>query len=401
MMHRTPPPLVMLLAVAVMITFACRDDAGEPRPLANPNVLVIVIDSLRADHVGGESSVTPNLDRLAAEGARFEYAVSASSQSISSLVTLLTSLPPAQHGVVDEAYALSSDALTLPEVMKERGFATAAFVEGERFASGRGLEQGFETFAWKPLGASRDRADEISKWFRDWNGTGPARPFFAFVHIPLATSAAGAEREAVAAYANRVKEADERARHIIAVLDALAPENDTLVIVTSDRGHDFERPGSLHEPAVQVPLIFRFPSRLDPGRVFPDLARTMDLGPTIMMLARVRRPDAFGFGHPARGIEMRDLTEVLVGVPPDLPFITASHGADGSRSLRQGPYKLIRKAGSAQDDPYDLFNFELDPEERNDLFDAEPRRAAVYVKKLSGWLEICADRPRYAIPYRP
>ncbi|MCP4038522.1 MAG: hypothetical protein GY733_16395 [bacterium] len=135
--------------------------------------------------------------------------------------------------------------------------------------------------------------------------------------------------------------------------------------------------------------------------MFPDLARTMDLGPTIMMLARVRRPDAFGFGHPARGIEMRDLTEVLVGVPPDLPFITASHGADGSRSLRQGPYKLIRKAGSAQGDPYDLFNFELDPEERNDLFEAEPRRTAVYVKKLSGWLGIFTDRPRYAIPYRP
>jgi len=382
-----------ILPTCFLLVSGCSE---ERKPLLHPNVLLVLVDSLRADHVGGEASKTPNLDRLTDEGVFLETAISQSARSLPSIVSLLTSLPPEQHGVVRHDLALSSDAMTLAEVMNERGFATAAFVTGEQFARGRGLEQGFETFTWRHADAGLDPVREIKTWFDGWKAAEPTRPFFVFVQIPLAKA-----METPKSYAKAVRDADARAGRVIDALDALSAENDTLVIVTSDRGHDFEATESLREAGVRIPMLFRFPSRLAAGGMFSDVARTMDIGPTIMMLARVRQPAVFGFVHPAYGLAMRDLTEVLVGIPPDKRIVVGGDAEGRSQSLRLGDHKLIQhrqKQGIERFEFYDLAN---DPAEQTNLFKIESKRAAVYRQKLIAWREICADRPSYATAFRP
>lgn len=415
-MNRAKIPISRFFAFLCMaLPLGCGD--AEPKPLLHPNVLLVVVDSLRADQLtapGGANETTPHLSRLASQGARFENAYAPSARALPSLVSMLTSLPPAQHGVESEAFGLAEEALTLAEVMRDRGFATAAFFEGGASAPGHGLEQGFEESAWQatPTAAGSDeRLDEIARWFEAWKGAGMQRPFFVLAQLMRPESEPGGSAQGDSLEAERaryqasVKAVDARVGRLVAALDALGAENDTLVIVTSDRGHAFERAAdfeageALREVGVRVPLIVRLASRLGAGTTHPDLTRSMDIGPTIMMLARVRRPEEYGFRHPAYAYEMRDLTEVLIGVPPDKPISITGDVAGKSRSLQVRGHKLIRYLASEGEDRFEFYDLRNDPAETTNLFDSDNRLASNFVRKLELWRDICRSRPRYAVPY--
>ncbi|MDP6979706.1 MAG: sulfatase-like hydrolase/transferase [Myxococcota bacterium] len=376
---------------------SCAESEEIKKP-AHPNVFILVVDSLRADRLGREPAATPALDRLANEGARFETSTLATTDPVASVVTLLTSLPPEQHGVHGSDLALSSEALTIPEVLAERGFATAAFVREDLFSGQRGLGQGFESVERIDAASADDSAyvKPVARWLADWKRDDSARPFFAYVHTALPAAADSAD-----AYDRAVARADARAGELIALVDDLQSLNDTVVVVTSTRSHAFRNADAPSSVELAVPLVFRMASRLAPGAVHADIARTMDLGPTLMMLAKVRRPDAFGFTHSAYGLAMRDLVEILVGVPRDLPVMVTGEGHHGDMMLQWlqlGDYRLVRHTDSGAAERFTFYDIANDPNETEDLIESEAQRGSMFVHKLRAWRSIVEARPDYATP---
>src|SRR5262245_28538592 len=132
-----------LLLVAALLLSAC----GRVAP--PPNVLLITIDTLRADHLGcyGYTRKTsPNIDRLALQGALFERSYTTLPRTTQSIASLMTGRYPKSHGARGLFSTLSPANLTLAEIFKERGYATAAFVSNVFLRPGRGFEQGFDLY---------------------------------------------------------------------------------------------------------------------------------------------------------------------------------------------------------------------------------------------------------------
>lgn len=419
------PSRVLLVTLSAQLAFACdtadRDSRGSP----SPNVLLVVIDSLRADHLksyGYEFETSPTLDRLAREGARFETALAPTSWALPSLVTLLTGLPPEQHRVNRAELALSDGALTLAEVLKDAEFTTAAVVAGSDSEPSRGLTQGFDHYIYVSRNAREEgrTGSEVVSWLAGWDRDGRVNPFFLFVQLPLAANdgaplplddilhdpsdldAAGIDR-VIADYDRRIMYVDSQLGDILQKLDQLDLAQETVVIVTASHGEEFLERGNvghgntLHRESIRVPLIVRFPRLIDAGKHIIQPARLVDIGATIMMLARVRKPKEFGFHHEFHGFTNRDLTEFLVGEWNGQDVLIGGDLFGKSRSIRQGDYKLIQR----WDEQIELFNLRLDPDERQDLSKTETRRSAVYLKKLKAWRQICEERRQYSRAHQP
>jgi arylsulfatase A-like enzyme len=137
----------ILLAALLLVTAAA---CSCSKPDTRPNVLVIIIDTLRADYLGcygADTDVTPNMNRLASEGARFSQCVTAVPVTLPSVSTILTSSYPVYHGVRDNGiFTLDQSLVTMAEVFKDEGYSTAAVVGAYVLTEGTGIEQGFEHY---------------------------------------------------------------------------------------------------------------------------------------------------------------------------------------------------------------------------------------------------------------
>ncbi len=404
-------------ALVAQLGIACDGAETESSPSPHPNILLVVIDSLRADHLksyGYVRETSPTLDRLAREGARFEIAFSPTSWALPSLVTLLTGLPPEQHRVDRADLALSDDALTLTEVLKDADFVTAAFVGGRDSEPSRGLSQGFDRYKFvsqnTPDGG--EVGSEAVSWLTGWNLAGRAKPFFLFVQLPLdasdgallpiaspgpVASDATTLEAAISSYERGIGYADSQLEVILQKLSQLELSRETVVVVTASHGEEFLERGSighgntLHWESVRVPLIVRYPRLIDAGKLIVQPARLMDIGTTLLMLARVREPVEFGFSFRDRNLN-RDLTEFLVGEWNGEDVLIGGDLAGKSQSIQHAGYKLIKRG----DEQIELFDMTLDPDEKHDLSGSEIRRTEVYLKKLRTWRGVCEERPHFA-----
>ncbi len=179
---------VVLTVVVVLFLPGCRPaPVWEEKP---PNVLLVVIDTLRADALGvygGDWGSSPFLDELARESIVFESAFAPAPQTAPSHASLFTSTYPATHGIWNEVHLdaenrvlpkLPGKAVTLAEVLRAAGYQTAAFADGGWVVEMRGLNQGFERFDSKYVGVV-DRVREAMRWLSQRKGD---RPFFLFLH---------------------------------------------------------------------------------------------------------------------------------------------------------------------------------------------------------------------------
>ena len=210
-----------LVVCALAVSSACQPEA--PRP---PNVVVIVLDTLRPDHLGTYGyglPTSPNLDAWAASAAVFENAQSAAPWTAPSLVSLFTSLYPSVHNVTEYGAPgqLNERVTTLAEVLKERGYATAAFTEGGYASARLGLDQGVEHYVdaeahtasdASPLEAKRGRLrrnlDATLRWIDERDGE---RPFFLFLQTYETHTPYCAPQEHVQRFAPEWNEAAEDA----------------------------------------------------------------------------------------------------------------------------------------------------------------------------------------------
>lgn len=282
-----------------LVVFAVAQD--RPRP----NVLLITIDTLRADRVG-RSELTPALNRLAGKGARFARAYAHAPTTLASHASIHTGLLPPSHGVRNNGtFRLAAKHETLAEQLRAAGYRTGAFVGAFVLDSRYGLDQGFDEYDDRYRAARADRPPSSIRFAerRAPDVLGPAlawiqraaEPWFAWVHLfdPHAPWDAPV-RLAPHGYDNEVAYVDASLR---AFLDQLQDEDRldrTLTIVTADHGESLGEHGEpthglfAYDATIAVPLIVAGPG-IAP-RVIPDPAAHVDLAPTVLDVAGIRAP---------------------------------------------------------------------------------------------------------------
>jgi arylsulfatase A-like enzyme len=292
-----------------------------------PSVILVLVDTLRADRLGvygGERDLTPNLDRLAARGTLFENAFSQTNWTLPAIATIMTGLYPSRHGVVEHDKGLRSHEGNMARVFGRNDYLSIGYHDGG-YAEGRfGFADGFDEYR-------RIRHLSDFSHVTEWMGKHRDRPFLLFlhtydVHAPYATvpeefhslfvdpefvddeelarAKPGQIKRELSAeelqyfsdlYDGEIRYADERLGELLAIVERLGMSENTLILVTSDHGEEFgdhggveHGTGNLHGELTQVPLIVAGPG-VAAGKRVQRPVQLADLLPTMA--------DLLGFGE--------------------------------------------------------------------------------------------------------
>ena len=287
---------------AAFLAIACSKPA--PRvPAARPNLLLVTIDTVRADHLGAygyAAAETPNLDRLAREGVRFDQASSAVPLTLPSHATILSGLLPPHHGLRNNGGGrLPEGDATLATRLSAAGYRTAAFVGAFVLDHRFGLNRGFETYddevprdpdAPGALEAERPGSVVVDRALA-WLSQSDSRPFFAWVHhydahAPNDPPEPFRSRHRDALYDGEIASVDFQVGRLLEGIAREGKAASTIVAVAADHGEALGEHGELthgfllYEPTLHVPLILRGP-RLSAGRVVRTPVSLVDLAPTL------------------------------------------------------------------------------------------------------------------------
>ena len=425
--QRARRPFIALAGTlfTVAVVAGCGDGGGRP---TGPNLLLITIDTLRADRLGSyghEAIETPAMDRLAAEGVRFARAVAAAPPTLPSHASILTGASPPRHGVRDNAAGvLPETAVTLAEAFKARDYHTAAFVSAFVLDSRWGLSQGFDAYDGPPVApgeapSSPQEAERIGEvtlqTALDWIGEERGAPWLVWLHLfdPHAPYAAPEPYRSRYAdpYDGEVAYVDALIARLRGRLEELGEWAGTTVVLTSDHGEALREHGEpahgffLYEPTLRVPLIVRTADANETsteaatgtasgpaspgGRVVETPVALIDIYPTIVEL--------FELDAPAQ-VEGRSLAPALRGEPIDaVPIYSETllprlyFGWHELRAITLGTEKFIEAPRR------ELYDLSEDPGEENNLAEAEPERADTLEDELAAWLERSEAAPIGAI----
>jgi arylsulfatase A-like enzyme len=314
----------LLVAAAAGLAPAPLQAGTAPRP----NVLVLTVDTLRADRMsfyGYERPTSPNLDRLMREGAGFTQARTIEPLTGPALVSMFTSLYPHQHGASRNGLRMRDGLDSLPRQLREHGYRTAAFV-GNWTLKDRttGFSAHFDTYEtvlnrkrWFGLVSSESTADDVTaaalEWLDAHRAGSEGQPFLLWVHFvephapyrlhdehlePLGIVRRG-DVEPRDRYDTEVAEVDRAVGVLLAGLRERVDPEQTLIAFTSDHGeslgeHDYWGHGRhLFEPTLRIPMSVSWPGRLSPQTVMAP-ALNIDLAPTVLALLGLRPPASFG-----------------------------------------------------------------------------------------------------------
>ena len=380
-------------------------------------VVLITIDTLRADYVGSygsESSRTPTLDRLAADGTRFATTISPTPMTMPSHTSLMTGLDPTLHGVHSNAkFRLKDGIPTLAEQFQAHGFATAAFISSVVLDRRYGLARGFDVYDDRmgfrhniqgTTGGYAERtADQVVNATLQWLESAPSR-FFLWIHFydphgdydppkgfrpKHQSTTARPEEVGVLEYAKQafpplyaaeIYFADTELGRFLRVLNRSFSDDRTLLVVTSDHGESLGEHGelthtlSVYDATQKVPLLMKGPG-VPSGRVVDAQVRLVDVAPTILSLSglpAIERTTGEDLGPWMRG-EREDGLEAYV----ETLETNLAYGWSPVLGLRTGEYKYLRTVRP------ELYDLETDPHELNDLAASQPAK----LKALDAALE--------------
>ncbi len=428
--------LRIVLVVSIVITLTgCESRTGPP-----PNVVLISVDTLRADHLGTYGygrPTSPVIDGVASEGVLFDQAVANSPWTLPSHGSMLTGLFPRTHGLKGFDARLADGTPTLATLLSDAGYATLGLVNAPNLARRHGFDRGFDQYVMFPpitrgkqtrcVNRQIDRAIE-------WLDGLEAGPFFIFLHnydvhstydpsdeyleqfaSPYDGKFRGGTFELQKVRAGRLEMNSADLRHVVDRYDAGIRELDhdlerlfdylddrgsgetTIVVLTSDHGEEFmEHGGTLHgrtmyEEVLAVPLMLRGPG-IPAGHRVPGLVQLTDVLPTVAELAGVSVPE---------GVE----GESLVGTwsrgesidSRRFAYAEADHRNDEDdilRMVRLGAVKLIHNRVTLQSR---LFDLRRDPREVEDLAEKDPETLRTLDAALRNYmdleLESTADLP--------
>ena len=414
------------IALVASLLAAC----GPGEVVAPPHVIVLSLDTVRADRLGcygAEPSPTPRLDELARRADLHRTCVATAPWTLPSHASMFTGLFPFEHGThgfrvaeyVDNAHPLHPDHLTLAEALGEVGFETAAFVANTVYLATRfGLDQGFQTYEVRRQGAAA-MTDRALAFLDGREAGGPCflfvnymdahRPYGMRPHEELARLPEDAhpakllERlceqvmvrgEAPGELGARVSALYDEGlagldREVGRLLDGLEERgllDGALVIVTSDHGEAFGEHGvvehgkDVYEPLLAVPLIVKRPGQSE-GEVLVDLASLVDVPGLVAAALQGERGDRLR-GHFPRVPGVHPvIAEVHYARPREL-LLYGERFQRERTALREGRHKLI--VGGGRTELYDVL---ADPSEARDLAGTEPERARALEALLEGIIE--------------
>jgi arylsulfatase A-like enzyme len=402
------------IAICATTILGCCLACGDDPPATPPDVLLISIDSLRADHLGCYGyprDTSPTIDRLANEGVRFETAVSTTSWTLPAHAALFTGLFDPAHGTTDIHLRLARGYHTLAEHFRASGWSTVGFFAGPLLHPSFALDQGFEKWvSCMSESASAMDDDDPATFFAanvasHAEVTGPRtveavrsflegqsdQPLFVFVHLwdphydyippapydglfdPEYTGSLDVRNypfnetirsdmdledleHLIALYDGEIRFTDDTLLQLLRLFDQYRPESQRLTIVTADHGEEFFEHGgkghqqTLFEESIRVPLIFHWPEELRAG-VIGGQVSLVDVAPTIVRLAGLDPMPS------AQGI---DLSGTFHGssVPERGLHSLLAVGDAHIEAIRTSRYKLLRSKGLVAhldliDDPYE------------------------------------------------
>jgi arylsulfatase A-like enzyme len=381
----------------------------ERTPTRRPNVLLYVVDALRADALnstGDPMALTPRLDEFVGDAMVFENAYAPSSWTRTSMASLLTGTLPSRHGTESRTDTLANALPTLAELLQGAGYRTGFITTnpnvGSFFGFKRGFEDMLELYSRRTRGFIKaseiiTKSDTVTEQAIQWVDSA-SQPFFLTIltvdpHVPYSAPAAyveavrpesepsGFERIRFL-YRAEVALNDHSFGKLIDHLRETHLLDETIVIFTSDHGEEFgEHQGlqhgkTLYEEVLRIPLIIRYPRsrRVAAGTRVARPVQIVDILPTILELADLDRPGALD------GVSLLDPS------PPESrpSFARLRLGEYQLDSVRHGPWKLIRQVDTGEERMYHL---DRDPAERDPLTAPLPEAARVAREHLVAALE--------------
>lgn len=417
-------PAVFLLAAAL---FSGTVRASEPAAARPPNVILLIVDDLRADRLGaygGPRGLSPRFDALARESSVFENAFAQAGWTLPSVSSIMTGLYPTVHGAfralpgdwpvrlgrgrlrLQPGNSLPPTRLTLAEALRRRGYRTEAVVS---------CPFGDPVFGF---GAGFDRYDHSGGYFPDVNAAVARRladlrdgpPFFLYVHVIDAHVGAGEgeetadlsperRREELARYDVQVSSADAGLGVLLESLRAGGLLDRSVLIVTADHGEEFGEHGrgghgsSPYDTALRVPLFLRRPGGTAARRVAAPV-ESIDLFPTVLDLAGL---------PPEPGVQGASLRPALEGKPFDrtayseiYPHTPPFNDALLAVSARTADWKYVWRPEGGDE----LYRVRDGREETHDVSSAEPERAREFRRRIEEWRAI-QGRAAAALPALP
>jgi arylsulfatase len=358
-----------------------------------PSVVLITLDTLRRDHLslyGYDRPTSPFLDELAAESIVFERAISTSSWTKPSAVSLLTGLLPSEHGVHGKHRKAAAELVFLAEVLREHGFETAAFSANPFVSPVYGLDQGFSTFEFLGGRSAEDYADirELITRARFWLNEQGDAAIFLYLHLmnvhgpyrappeyrqrflqePYTIFRFRSElwsdiarrhkverrsevtdahlRDLIARYDGAIAYTDDTLRHFVDDLRTRGILDRTILVITSDHGEEMFEHGSfghwqtLHAEQLQVPLLIRLPGGRSGGIRISEPASLLDVATTLLDLTGVL--STLPGTRVSRGVSLLDSLDTRAAADsPRLLLAELMHHGGTSTMAELWPYRMI------------------------------------------------------------
>ena len=363
------------------------------RGVAKPNVLLVTLDTTRADHLAcyGYTGVsTPSLDAIAGRGVLFEQAATATPLTLPAHSTIMTGMFPTYHGVrVNGNTALGDDQTTLAEVLASRGYDTGAFIAAFVLDGRWGLKQGFahyddqfdlKKYKHLDLGEVQRPANEVVDAALAWLEGEKAKPFFAWVHLydphvpydpPEPYRSQYARRGPTGPYDGEIAFMDEQIGRLTEWLAKNGLDRSTVVVCVGDHGEALGSHGEgthgyfVYDYALHVPFIVSTPFDTLKGKRVPAQVRTADVFPTVLDLVGAPSPLA---------VQGRSLVPLMFapGRKDDVPAYSEAmasniqFGWSPLHSLRTPRWKFIDTTRP------ELYDLSKDPGEHDNVLEGSP-----------------------------
>jgi arylsulfatase A-like enzyme len=393
------------------------EDIPRLRERSDPNLLFVLIDTLRADRLssyGYDRETTPNIDALAADGIRFANHMSQSSWTKCSMASLWTGLYPVRTGVTRSPQSISQDARLPAEILRDAGWRTFAIWRNGWIAPSFGFSQGFEVYhspAATPMppalrrerptvgvmGTDQDIVASAIEFLRSHAG----ERWFLYLHLmdvhqyvyDADTALFGSSYSDI--YDNSIRWVDRVVGSLIADIDSRGLRERTLIVVAADHGEAFGEHGregharDVYGEVTTTPFVLSLPFRLEPGVVVEIATENVDVWPTLLdLLGLEALEDADGRSR------MPELMAAARGQPvpatDDLRFAHIDQAWGRTRNeprpmvaVSDGRFRLIHRAGG---EPPELFDREEDPREREDVSAAQPERLQALFSAAEAYL---------------
>ena len=402
--------LLVVVALATQVDLRLpaqeEDDASQIAALKERddlNVVFVVVDTLRADHLdsyGYPRETSPNLTALARHGIRFAEVTAQSSWTKTSMASLWTGVQPLNHGLTRFDDAMPSEAVMPAELFKARGYETAGVIRNGWVAANFGFDQGFDMYLRPRPGRQHLRAqsrqvgglvlegsdEDVLVSANEFLDAFGRRKFFLYLHFMdvhqyvYDQNAPEYGPRYIDGYDKAIHWTDRVIAHLYGKLEQLGVLDRTLIVITSDHGEAFREHGfegharNIFAEVVQVPWIIGLPFRLSEGIVVEQRVSNVDVWPTLLdLLGMEPLPNADGVSVVPWIEAAAGLREDPGPSPPQLAYLDRNWGTRDPSiamlSVEEGGKRLIWWLESEEEaERMVLFDVEADPGEQVDLY---------------------------------